>query len=146
MHMLVPHHIKRYISGSDRQLREVYNCSMQQCFETGDSCLNSLALANGMKALLAGADSGQGFVRCYRFPLEALDCTDYAAHCAPVSRIRVSLDDQFVFTCGEDGCVFVFDLRKQNLVSLPIWIAKMSWSGGLELVMLTLDCKKICIA
>eukprot|EP00392_Amoebophrya_sp_AT5.2_P006933 g6945.t1 len=104
-----------YICGSDRQLREVYNCSLQQSFETGQSGLTQLELSNGMRALFAGSEGG--FLRCYRFPLEAQDYTDYPCHSLAVSRVRTSLDDNFVFSCGEDGSLFVFDVSGRQQIA-----------------------------
>merc|ERR1712039_297334 len=34
-------------------------------------------------------------------------------HSAPVSRIRITYDDQYLFSTGDDGCLCIFDIKKK---------------------------------
>ncbi len=110
-----------YVCGSDKFLREVYNCALQNTWDTGLT-LGQLLLSTGGRALFAGVSEPEFVapVRCYRFPLEDQDYTDYAAHSASVNRIRVNYDDTFLFSVGDDGCLFVFDIRKKDMANLPL--------------------------
>merc|ERR1719379_1425040 len=53
-----------------------------------------------------------GAVRCYKFPLDG-ELVEYQAHAAPCSRIRVAFDDSHLFSCGEDGCLYIFEVKKK---------------------------------
>ena len=94
-------------------------------------CVGQLALANCGKAMVMGISEPEslGARRCYRFPLTSTQAIEarstsggnyatYAAHSEPITRLRMSYDDRFVFSVGEDGCVFVMDVRKNELLSL----------------------------
>jgi hypothetical protein len=39
---------------------------------------------------------------------------EFRAHAAPVVKLRISFDEQFLFSCGEDGSVFVFSLADRD--------------------------------
>merc|ERR1712228_332577 len=76
--------------------------------------LGQLALAGGARALFAGVAEVDlpGPLRCYTFPLKG-DYAEYQAHSAPVSRIRITYDDQYLFSTGDDGCLCIFDIKKK---------------------------------
>ncbi len=102
--------------GSDKMIKEVYNCTLQSGFESSQFTLGQVTLPSSGKALFAGAAADEvSPIRCYRFPLDEQDYTDYAAHCAAVSRVRVSYDESCLFSTGDDGCLFIFDIRKKEL-------------------------------
>merc|ERR1719171_89054 len=97
-------------------LKEVHNSQLSNYLEAGTT-LGQLALANGAKTLFAGVaeTDSPGPVRCYKFPLDG-DFQEYQAHAAPCSRIRITYDDSFLFSSGEDGCLYIFDVRKKDRV------------------------------
>lgn len=51
-----------------------------------------------------------GSLRAYKFePLDG-EFVEYQAHSLPIERIRVSFDDQNIFTVGQDGCLFIYQI------------------------------------
>merc|ERR1719193_265394 len=76
--------------------------------------LGQIALASQARAMFAGVAEPDlpGPLRCYAFPPEQ-DYVEYQAHSAPISRIRITFDEQYVFSTGDDGCLVIFDVKKK---------------------------------
>lgn len=74
--------------------------------------LGQLAFAPCTQALVAGVAEPDlpGSLRCYSFPLSG-DYVEYQAHAAPVSRIRITWDELYLFSTGDDGCLCIFDIK-----------------------------------
>merc|ERR1719473_2434003 len=105
-----------YVVGTDRMLREVFSGQAQSLVEAGTT-LGQIVLSNSAKTLFAAVaePDAPGPIRCYKFPLDG-DYIEYQCHSAPATRIRITYDDQFLFSCSEDGCLFIFDVRKKDRV------------------------------
>eukprot|EP00930_Biecheleria_cincta_P085307 TRINITY_DN746_c0_g1_i2.p1 TRINITY_DN746_c0_g1~~TRINITY_DN746_c0_g1_i2.p1 ORF type:complete len:1283 (-),score=294.40 TRINITY_DN746_c0_g1_i2:68-3874(-) len=101
-----------YVTGTDKMLKEVQNSQLTNYLES-NVALGQLALATQTRALIAGVAEPDlpGSLRCFTFPLNG-DWTEYQAHSAPVSRIRITWDELFLFSAGDDGCLCIFELRK----------------------------------
>jgi WD40 repeat protein len=102
-----------YAVGSDKMLKEVQDSQLTNYLES-NATLGQLALANSAKVLFAGVteDEVPGPLRCYNFPLDG-EYVECQAHSAPVSRIRITCDDQYLFSTGDDGCLYIFDVKKK---------------------------------
>eukprot|EP00929_Paragymnodinium_shiwhaense_P023265 TRINITY_DN1460_c0_g1_i1.p1 TRINITY_DN1460_c0_g1~~TRINITY_DN1460_c0_g1_i1.p1 ORF type:complete len:1300 (+),score=429.10 TRINITY_DN1460_c0_g1_i1:78-3977(+) len=102
-----------YVVGSDKMLKEVQDTKLTNYLES-NAALGQLALASGARALFAGVAEPEvpGPLRCYNFPLDG-DYAEYQAHSAPVSRIRITYDDLYLFSAGDDGCLCIFDVKKK---------------------------------
>jgi cilia- and flagella-associated protein 57 len=61
------------------------------------------------KLLLAA--TATGCVRAYKYPLNG-EFTELRVHSGPVACMRAFHDETVLFTCGEDGSVFVFDVKQ----------------------------------
>jgi len=94
----------------------VYSSQLQNYLEAGTT-LGQIVLSNSAKTLFASVAEPEapGPIRCYKFPLDG-DYIEYQCHSAPATRIRITYDDQFLFSCSEDGCLFIFDVRKKDRV------------------------------
>jgi len=103
-----------YVAGNDKMLKEVKNSQLMNYIES-NATLGQLALAQNSRALIAGVAEQDvpGPLRCYTFPLKG-DYVEYQAHSAPVSRIRMTCDELFLFSTGDDGCLCIFDLKKTD--------------------------------
>merc|ERR1719223_1555700 len=111
-----------YIVGNDKMIKEVspgadrgvQRGEISNYYES-NMMLGQLALANSGKTLFAGVTEPDcpGSLRCYEFPLNSA-FVEYQAHSAPVSRIRVTYDDQFLFSAGEDGCLCIWDVAAKK--------------------------------
>jgi len=102
-----------YVVGSDKMLKEIHNSENMNCVES-NVMLGQLALASQARALFAGVAEPDlpGPLRLYNFPLDG-DYVEYQAHSAPVARIRITCDEQYLFSAGDDGCLCIFDVKKK---------------------------------
>merc|ERR1712194_809536 len=105
-----------YVVGSDKMLKEIHNGNNVNCVES-NAMLGQLALAGqtSARALFAGVAETDlpGLLRVYNFPLTG-DYDEYQAHSSAVSRIRITCDEQYLFSAGDDGCLVIFDVKKKT--------------------------------
>ncbi|KND01929.1 uncharacterized protein SPPG_02436 [Spizellomyces punctatus DAOM BR117] len=96
-----------YCVGGDGVLREVSDGHVSREFSTKVPLANILVSRNGKMAFATTPRTLRTLK--YPFPQDApIDYTDQTLHSAPITRLRISYDDQHLFTCGEDGLVWVF--------------------------------------
>uniref|UniRef100_A0A0G4FUD2 Uncharacterized protein n=1 Tax=Chromera velia CCMP2878 TaxID=1169474 RepID=A0A0G4FUD2_9ALVE len=102
--------------GSDKMLKEIHKANMRT-FTDARILLGQIALPASAKALFATIAEPErpSSLRVYRFPLHG-EYVDYQCHSGPSLRLRVSFDDQFVFSASEDGTLCVFDVREKDKV------------------------------
>ena len=64
--------------------------------------------------LFVGTQSGS--IRVLKYPLsnDPLDYQKHCAHCGPVTKLSISQDDQYLFSCSEDGSVYVFRVYEKE--------------------------------
>ncbi|KAG1685361.1 hypothetical protein DVH05_008466 [Phytophthora capsici] len=105
-----------YAVGGDRLLKEIEIPSSQVTKEfMCDATLGQLVLSGSQRLLFgAGAEPDRpGAIRAFKFPLTG-ESTEFQCLSAPVTRLRVSFDDQFLFAAGEDGAVCIFEVRDKE--------------------------------
>jgi hypothetical protein len=51
-----------------------------------------------------------------KFPLgfDESDYQEHQAHASPVTKLRVSFDDQFLFSTSEDGCLIIYKISDKE--------------------------------
>ncbi|KAJ3341287.1 Cilia- and flagella-associated protein 57 [Gonapodya sp. JEL0774] len=120
---------------SDRLIREI--ADMQVVREiSADVSPSQLVISQTGTSMIVGTVGGT--IRSYKFPFEddkvpetrddsssimiprqAGEFVEHQVHAGPVSRIKMSWDDRYLFSVGEDGCLFVFNVvdgrSKHNL-------------------------------
>lgn len=99
-----------YAVGSDMKMKEIADSNINKDFHTG-TVITQIVLANSGRMLFAGTDVGT--VRAYKFPLTG-EYTEVQVHSAPVTRMRISPDDAYLFSAAEDASLFVFDVREKD--------------------------------
>lgn len=105
-----------YAAGSDKMLKEIEfpSSQLQREFGCGNT-LGQIVVSNSQRMFFAStADSDRpGAVRVYEFPLTGdyyeLQCSSF-----PITRLRISFDDTFLFTASEDGIVGIFEIRDKE--------------------------------
>ena len=57
-----------------------------------------------------------GTIRAVKFPLnsESHEFQDHQAHASPVTKLRVSFDDQYLFSVAEDGCMYTYKITDKD--------------------------------
>ncbi len=72
-----------------------------------------IVISHRVRMVLTGNISGM--LRCIKFPLIVPEeWQEYQAHSAPISRMKISFDDQFLFTCSNDGSVIVWKITDKE--------------------------------
>ena len=105
--------------GSDRLLKVIEfgqdNMGVASIEMDVDVQLGCICLTSSSKSLLAaGTDLGRpGTIRAYAYPLTG-HFVEYQVHSGPITRIRVSYDDQYVFTVGTDGTLAAMNIREMS--------------------------------
>jgi hypothetical protein len=51
-----------------------------------------------------------------KFPLgfDENDYQEHQAHASPITKLRVSFDDQFLFSTSEDGCLIIYKISDKE--------------------------------
>jgi hypothetical protein len=64
--------------------------------------------------VLVGTISGG--IRSMRFPLggETDEFQEHQCHIGPVTKLRISYDDQYLFSVSEDGCLYVYKISEKE--------------------------------
>jgi len=105
-----------YASGNDGLLKEIdISTGISRVEHSPGHMLGPLAMAASQQLLYAGTiePNRPGNIRVYKLPLEPeSQYTEYQSHDLPVSRLRLSYDNQFLFSVGEDGSLCIFETKE----------------------------------
>lgn len=104
---------KIFSVGNDRYLRENERGKDEQKIETGQ-LLSQILLSANQKVIFGGsAEEGKpGSVHIYKLPLDKVN--EVQAHSKPIERMRLSYDNDFLFTAGQDGCIMVHSVKDRD--------------------------------
>eukprot|EP00760_Papus_ankaliazontas_P029336 PhM_4_TR420/c0_g1_i1/m.15018 len=81
-------------------------------YDCTDSPPTCLALGSVHRMLLAGCEDG--CVRVYAFPMQGGINEAVVGHCGAVSRICLTYDESVLYTVGDDGTLFVYDVKEKE--------------------------------
>lgn len=88
--------------------------------------LTSIALSASGKMLLCGGKNG--LVRSYKFPFTTHNqWQDYVGHCSIISRMRVTMHDEYLVTVSDDCSILVWQLQEREGRSVKME-KEMSWA------------------
>jgi len=98
--------------GSDRKMKEISDSNItKEITDPNAVQINQIVLSHSGRMLFAGTESGT--IRSYKFPLTG-DYTEIQVHSAPVTRLRITTDDAFLFSVSEDSTVYIFDVKDKE--------------------------------
>ncbi|KAJ3228464.1 Cilia- and flagella-associated protein 57 [Clydaea vesicula] len=126
-----------YAVGSDKSLKvlkEIVDSQIVREIES-DVVLTQVVLSHSGKMMFLGSTSGK--IRSMRFPLGSAnlamqvgtsesggggtnafngggDYQEHQGHSSVITKLRVSYDDQFLFSTSEDGCLYVFKISDKD--------------------------------
>lgn len=101
-----------YAVGSDKLIKEITESNVTKEFDAG-CIVTQVAISNSGKMMFVGCITGS--VRSLRFPFgDQNDFQEHYAHSKAITKMRISYDDQYLFTCSEDGCLFVFKIADKD--------------------------------
>ncbi|KAJ3293662.1 Cilia- and flagella-associated protein 57 [Borealophlyctis nickersoniae] len=102
-----------YAVGSDKTLKEIIDSQIAREIES-DVVITQVVLSHSGRMMFVGTTSGT--IRSMKFPLgsDPGEYQEHQAHSAPITKLRVSYDDQYLFSTSEDGCLYVFKISDKE--------------------------------
>ena len=102
-----------YAVGSDRMIKEISESQVSCEFEASEVA-TQIIISHSGKMLFVGMASG--CIRSIKFPFtnEADNFQEHSAHSAAITKLRISNDDQYLFSVSEDGCVYTFKVSEKE--------------------------------
>ncbi|KAJ3117421.1 Cilia- and flagella-associated protein 57 [Phlyctochytrium bullatum] len=99
--------------GSDKTLKEIIDSQIVRELES-DTVLTQVVMSHSGRMMFVG--TANGTVRSMKFPLgnEAGEYQEHQGHSGPITKLRVSYDDQFLFSTSEDGSLYVFKISDKE--------------------------------
>ncbi|XP_066537794.1 cilia- and flagella-associated protein 57 [Hoplias malabaricus] len=95
--------------GSDCTLKEIQDCQILREVLSDDIAYTTIAMTRSGRALFTG--TAIGTVRAIKYPLPLQkDWTEYQGHSAPITKMVVTFDDQYLLTVSEDGCLLIWKI------------------------------------
>jgi len=100
---------KIYAVGDDRQLKEIVDKNISKTLDAGVVLTQIVVSQPPQRMMFAG--TANGVIRSFQFPLTGV-VKDYQAHCRSVTRLRMTPDDAFLLSAGEDGCLALLNVKE----------------------------------
>jgi hypothetical protein len=109
-----------YAVGNDSMLKvlEFPSSIVQDEYQCNGVSLGQVVLSNNEKMLFGGTAEPEkpGCVRSFKFPMKNQGgaYTEYQCLSSPITRMRISHDDQFLFMAGEDGALCIMEITEKE--------------------------------
>ncbi len=102
-----------YAVGSDGTIKEIDKTKEKQKLDTG-TVLSQIVLTSNQKALFAGTgeEGKPGAVVIFKLPFMKIN--EIQGHSKPIERMRLSYDNNYLFTAGKDGCLILYDVKDRD--------------------------------
>ena len=72
-----------------------------------------IAISNSGRMMFIGTSTGS--IRSIKYPFgDVLDFQEHQAHSTAITRLKISCDDQYLFSTSEDGCIYMFRLSDKE--------------------------------
>ncbi|KAG5841540.1 hypothetical protein ANANG_G00200590 [Anguilla anguilla] len=99
--------------GTDCTLKEIQDHHIVKDVPAEDVTYTAVAFSLSGRMLFTGTSSGT--VRVMKYPLPThKDWIEYQGHAAPITKMVITFDDQFLLTVAEDGCLVVWKIIDQE--------------------------------
>ncbi|KAL7750132.1 hypothetical protein RI367_004304 [Sorochytrium milnesiophthora] len=103
-----------YAVGSDKMLKEISEAQIVREVEC-NTTLTQVELSQNNRMMFAATATGS--VRALKFPFMLTDNGDFQeheGHSSAVNRLRISYDDQYLFSCADDGSMIVWKVSDKE--------------------------------
>ncbi|KAJ3066607.1 Cilia- and flagella-associated protein 57 [Podochytrium sp. JEL0797] len=105
-----------YAVGNDGAVKVISDSSLLQEIPGKVGYTSILTSRSGKHIFMATA---KGSVRSLKSLIETVpgatnDFVDLSCHSSAISRMRISFDDSYLFTCGDDGCLWVYKVQEKD--------------------------------
>uniref|UniRef100_A0A8C6TUU5 Cilia and flagella associated protein 57 n=1 Tax=Neogobius melanostomus TaxID=47308 RepID=A0A8C6TUU5_9GOBI len=92
--------------GTDHTLKEIQDCQVLGEVPADAVAHSAVAVSRTGRVVFTGTSSGA--IRAIKYPLPTQkEWAMYQAHCAPVTKMLITLDEQFLVTISEDSCLLI---------------------------------------
>ncbi|XP_066570529.1 cilia- and flagella-associated protein 57-like [Amia ocellicauda] len=96
--------------GTDCTLKEITDSQILREMQSHGVPYTNVVMSRSGRMLFAGTSTGT--IRAIKYPLPVQkDWVEYQAHAAPVTKMAITHDDQFLLTSSEDGCLLVWKIN-----------------------------------
>ncbi|KAI9141043.1 WD repeat domain 65-like protein [Paraphysoderma sedebokerense] len=103
-----------YAVGNDKTFKELADSQIVREIES-NAVLTQIVMSHSGRMMFASTINGT--IRSIKFPFGANDKGEYQehlGHSSTVTRLRVSYDDQFLFSASEDGSLFLWKITDKE--------------------------------
>jgi len=131
---------KIYAAGNTGTLKEIQDCQLEK--EPKMGCEVTQLVISHVPERMMFAGMATGVIRSLKFPLTG-DQHDYAVHTSTVARLRITFDDSYIFSAGEDGVIAVFEIReKEGRMAKRAKSEQVNWGDETLVTLSDLEDKK----
>ncbi|XP_037639358.1 cilia- and flagella-associated protein 57 [Sebastes umbrosus] len=93
--------------GTDLMLKEIQDCQVLRELPADSVAHTAVAVSHSGRVVFTGTSTGT--IRAVKYPLPIQkEWIMYQAHCGPITKMAITLDDQFLLTASEDGCLLMW--------------------------------------
>ena len=105
-----------YAVGSDRTFKEILESNVIREIPA-DDVITQISVSHSGRVLCVGTSSGGIRAMKYPFTADAGDFQEHIGHAGAVTKLRISIDDQYLFSTGEDGTLYIFKISDKETKS-----------------------------
>ncbi|KAJ1503639.1 hypothetical protein HMI54_007888 [Coelomomyces lativittatus] len=122
-----------YAAGSDRTIKVITESMLVKDIVMPVEC-TQLAISHTGKMFFAGTQLGNICAIRFPIPKEALDaekdelCQEHVVHSGPVIKLRITFDDKYMVSAGEDGCLCLFRISELDTGSSRSSSKQSEWT------------------
>ncbi|KAL2912228.1 hypothetical protein HK105_208296 [Polyrhizophydium stewartii] len=99
-----------YAVGTDKL--EITESTVTKEFES-NVVLTQVAISNSGRMMFVGTATGA--IRAMKYPFgDISEFQEHQAHSGPITKLRVSYDDSYLFSTAEDGCIYMFRIADKD--------------------------------
>lgn len=102
-----------YAVGNDKTLKEIVDNQIIREIPF-DVVLTQVLLSHSGKMMFAGTANGSIMAMKFPFGADAGVHMEHMAHSGQITRLRISCDDQFLFSAAEDGSLYIFKISDRE--------------------------------
>uniref|UniRef100_A0A4W4FFW9 EML-like second beta-propeller domain-containing protein n=1 Tax=Electrophorus electricus TaxID=8005 RepID=A0A4W4FFW9_ELEEL len=98
-----------FVVGNDCTLKEIQDWQILREMASNDAPYTAVAMTHSGRALFTG--TAIGTVRAIKYPLPLKkDWIEYQGHSAPITKMAITFDDQYLLSASEDGCLLIWKI------------------------------------
>ncbi|KAF5403160.1 cilia- and flagella-associated protein 57 [Paragonimus heterotremus] len=99
--------------GSDKSLKEIVDSQIARELVSPDVLLTTVVSSRSGRMLFCGTQTGH--LRSFVFPLtDRGDWQDFTGHCAPITKMKLTANDEFLVTVSDDCAVMVWRIQERD--------------------------------